>query len=66
MCLTLCGREYFLPGDECLCSVPAADTEQVLKSLEKRMQSKPEFVQTPLDSSVFERSTAQLICHVAG
>ncbi|KAB5553679.1 hypothetical protein PHYPO_G00041380 [Pangasianodon hypophthalmus] len=45
---------------------PVDDTEHVLKSLEERMQSKPEFIKTPSDLSVFEDSTAQLICHVTG
>ncbi|KAM9456810.1 myosin light chain kinase, smooth muscle isoform 2-T2 [Clarias gariepinus] len=45
---------------------PVDDTKHVLKSLEKRMQSKPEFIKTPVDLSVFEDSTAELVCHVTG
>ncbi|MCJ8739061.1 hypothetical protein PDJAM_G00042790 [Pangasius djambal] len=45
---------------------PVDDTEDVLKSLEERMQAKPEFIKAPFDLSVFEDSTAQLICHVTG
>ncbi|KAF5899703.1 myosin light chain kinase, smooth muscle-like, partial [Clarias magur] len=44
--------------------VDVVDTQHVLRSLEKRMQSKPEFIKTPVDLSVFEDSTAQLVCHV--
>ncbi|XP_027016956.2 myosin light chain kinase, smooth muscle isoform X2 [Tachysurus fulvidraco] len=45
---------------------PVDDTQHVLRSLEERMQSKPEFIRTPIDLSVLEESTAQLVCHVAG
>ncbi|KAF4092982.1 hypothetical protein AMELA_G00028560 [Ameiurus melas] len=45
---------------------PVDDNKHVLKSLEERMQSKPEFIKTPFDLSVFEDSTAQLVCHVTG
>ncbi|XP_060758076.1 myosin light chain kinase, smooth muscle [Neoarius graeffei] len=49
----------------CLTS-PADDTEHVLKSLENRLQSKPEFMKKLFDISVFEDSTAQFICHITG
>uniref|UniRef100_A0A3B1K3T4 Myosin, light chain kinase 5 n=1 Tax=Astyanax mexicanus TaxID=7994 RepID=A0A3B1K3T4_ASTMX len=45
---------------------PVDETEQALKSLEKKMQSKPEFTKTPIDLSVFEESTAEFFCHVTG
>ncbi|KAI5097141.1 myosin light chain kinase, smooth muscle isoform X1 [Silurus meridionalis] len=52
-------------NSSCLTS-PVDDTEHVLKSLEKRMQSKPEFLKTPCDVKVFKDSTVQLICCVTG
>lgn len=45
---------------------PEEDTQHVLKSLEERMQSKPEFVMTPFDLTVAEDSSAQLVCRVIG
>ncbi|KAG7334725.1 hypothetical protein KOW79_001321 [Hemibagrus wyckioides] len=48
------------------CTSPVDDTQHVLKSLEERMQSKPEFIKTPFDLSVVEGSRAQLICCITG
>ncbi|KAI4874723.1 hypothetical protein NFI96_028342 [Prochilodus magdalenae] len=45
---------------------PVDDTEQALKTLEKKMQSKPEFTKTPIDLSVFDDSTAEFFCQVTG
>ncbi|XP_036445146.1 myosin light chain kinase, smooth muscle [Colossoma macropomum] len=45
---------------------PVDDTEQALKTLEKKMQSKPEFTKTPFDLSAIEESTAEFFCKVTG
>ncbi|TTM85794.1 Myosin light chain kinase, smooth muscle [Bagarius yarrelli] len=45
---------------------PEEETQHVLKSLEERMQSKPEFSMTPFDLTVFEDSSTQLVCRVNG
>ncbi|XP_066498232.1 myosin light chain kinase, smooth muscle isoform X2 [Hoplias malabaricus] len=45
---------------------PVDETDEALKTLEKKMQSKPEFTKTPIDLSVFEESTAEFFCQVKG
>ncbi|XP_072549653.1 myosin light chain kinase, smooth muscle isoform X2 [Salminus brasiliensis] len=45
---------------------PVDETEHALQSLEKKMQSKPEFSKTPIDLSVFEDSIAEFFCQVTG
>ncbi|KAL7850238.1 hypothetical protein SRHO_G00195870 [Serrasalmus rhombeus] len=45
---------------------PVDDTEQALKTLEKKMQSEPEFTKTLFDLSVIEESTAEFFCQVTG
>ncbi|KAK1799340.1 hypothetical protein P4O66_007584 [Electrophorus voltai] len=47
-------------------SLPSSAHEHALKSLEKKMQLKPEFTKSPFDLSVFEDSTAQFFCQIAG
>ncbi|KAK3519992.1 hypothetical protein QTP70_010226 [Hemibagrus guttatus] len=45
---------------------PVDDTQHVLRSLEERMQSKPEFIKTPFDLTVIEESSVQLVCCITG
>ncbi|XP_076853150.1 myosin light chain kinase, smooth muscle isoform X2 [Brachyhypopomus gauderio] len=47
-------------------SVPISAHEGALESLEKKMQSKPEFTKRSFDLSVYEDSTAQFFCQITG